>query len=84
MPNNVIITVYFTTTVREKIKLVFVKKDGKYRYQKSKTKLENKGELITEKEYDTSDMYESYKYKLRAEVDDVNNRLKSLRIAKKR
>lgn len=61
MPNNVIITVYFTTTVREKIKLVFVKKDGKYRYQKSKTKLENKGELITEKEYDTSDMYESYK-----------------------
>ena len=61
MPHNVIITVYFTTTIREKIKLVFVKEDGKYRYQKSKTKLENKGELITEKEYDTSDMYESYK-----------------------
>ncbi|NJE31538.1 hypothetical protein E0K97_00220 [Lactobacillus agilis] len=37
----------FTTTVREKIKLVFVKVDGKYRYQKSKTKLENKGGLIT-------------------------------------
>ena len=55
------VSIYFTTTVREKVKLVFKKKDKKYRYQKNETKLENKGGIITEKEYDTSDMYESYK-----------------------
>lgn len=57
------VTIYFTTTVREKVKLVFKKEDKKYRYQKSETKLENKGSIITEEEYDTSDMYESYKLK---------------------
>ncbi|MBL1057014.1 hypothetical protein JEM51_11480 [Ligilactobacillus agilis] len=61
VPHKITATIYFTTAVREKIKLVFVKEDGKYRYQKNKTKLENKGEIITEKEYDTSDMYESDK-----------------------
>lgn len=55
------VSIYFTTTVREKVKLVFKKKDKKYRYQKNETKLENKGGIITEEEYDTSDMYESYK-----------------------
>ncbi|WP_192943963.1 hypothetical protein [Ligilactobacillus agilis] len=61
VPHKITATIYFTTAVREKIKLVFVKEDGKYRYQKNKTKLENKGEIIAEKEYDTSDMYESDK-----------------------
>lgn len=54
------VTIYFTTTVREKVKLVFEEKDGKYKYQKELTKLENKKGEITEEEYDTSDMYESY------------------------
>lgn len=57
------VTIYFTTTVREKVKLVFKKEDKRYRYQKNETKLENKGSTFTEKEYDTSDMYESYKLK---------------------
>nr|DAZ49242.1 MAG TPA: hypothetical protein [Caudoviricetes sp.] len=57
------VTIYFTTTVREKVKLVFKKENEKYRYQKDETKLENKGSTFTEKEYDTSDMYESYKLK---------------------
>lgn len=57
------VTIYFTTTIREKVKLVFKKEDKKYRYQKNETKLENKGGIITEEEYDTSDMYESYKLK---------------------
>ncbi|MDF4186144.1 hypothetical protein [Ligilactobacillus salivarius] len=57
------VTIYFTTTIREKVKLVFKKEDKKYRYQKNETKLENKGSIITEEEYDTSDMYESYKLK---------------------
>ena len=57
------VTIYFTTTVREKVKLVFKKENKKYRYQKNETKLENKGSTFTEKEYDTSDMYESYKLK---------------------
>lgn len=63
IPDDTIITIYFTTTVREKVKLVFKKDDKKYRYQKNETKLENKGGIITEGEYDTSDMYESYKLK---------------------
>lgn len=57
------VSIYFTTTVREKVKLVFKKEDKRYRYQKNETKLENKGSTFTEKEYDTSDMYESYKLK---------------------
>lgn len=57
------VTIYFTTTVREKVKLVFKKEGKKYKYQKNETKLENKGSIITEEEYDTSDMYESYKLK---------------------
>ena len=57
------VTIYFTTTVREKVKLFFKKEGKKYKYQKNETKLENKGSIITEEEYDTSDMYESYKLK---------------------
>ena len=53
------VTIYFTTTVREKVKLVFKKEKGNYKYQKQKTKLENKGENISEDEYDTSNLYES-------------------------
>ncbi|WP_034990366.1 hypothetical protein [Ligilactobacillus salivarius] len=63
IPCKIKVTIYFTTTVREKVKLVFKKEDKKYRYQKNETKLENKGSTFTEKEYDTSDMYESYKLK---------------------
>lgn len=63
IPDGMIITIYLTTTVREKVKLVFKKENEKYRYQKNETKLENKESIITVEEYDTSDMYESYKLK---------------------